>query len=154
MIPGFNPDPENAFKAMEKLKEAFNRAADANTGRAQPLFEKLADNFTKIIDDSIDLAEKSGGRPPSPKELQEKLMPAIMSVQSSLQKIAREAQSNPAAAAALMQLQKDMQEAMKLMMGKGPSNGNGGAVKPSKPNPPGPNGPKKSPPKKGGDLDF
>ena len=53
---GFTPpDPEKVLEAFERLKGALRKAAEADTGEAQPLFQKLSDTLEKVIDDSISM---------------------------------------------------------------------------------------------------
>ncbi len=109
----FNPpDPEKIEQAVYRLKDAFQRAADAETGAAQPSFQRLSDAFNKLIDDSqsIDL---DGG---DPMKAIMKLMPTIMDFQSSMSKVRRAGQTNPAAAEAMRELEETLKEEGKGIM--------------------------------------
>jgi len=48
-------DPEKAFNAFENIRKAFQEAASADTGAAQPLFQSLSDKFNKMVDDVMEM---------------------------------------------------------------------------------------------------
>lgn len=147
---GFNPpDPDKVLESIVNLKDAFLRAADAETGRAKPMFESLSDKFNKLIDDSMDAASTSQSMDPN--KIMMKMMPAMMEIQGAVNSIRREAAQNPAAAQTLQALEDDIRTEISSIMG--------GAIPgmpsikntPKPPKPPAPKGPK---PKRPGDGSF
>lgn len=139
---GFNPpDPKDVMEAMERLKDVFSKAAQADTGSAQPLFQKLSDSFNKAVDAALDLQKNNPGLPPQQAMMQ--LMPTLVQVQTSVQRIEQAAHTNPDAAQALQELKGDLQNEMRALMGGLP--GFPGAAKPKQPpqppKPPKPRGP-------------
>lgn len=145
---GFTPpDPDKVLESLGRLKDAFLRAADAETGRAKPLFESLSDTFNKTIDDAMDMASRNTN--PDPNKIMMQMMPAMMQLQNAVNQLRREASTNPAAAKTLQQLESDIREEVSNMMGGAipgmPS------IKKTPPKPPAPKGPK---PKRPGDGSF
>lgn len=148
---GFNPpDPDKVLESIGNLKDAFLRAADAETGSAKPLFESLSDKFNSVIEKSMDLASTT--EKPDPNKLMMQMMPAMMEIQNTVNKIRREAGNNPAAADALRQLEDDIRTEVSNMLG-GSLPGIPGmpSIKKTPPKPPAPKGPK---PKRPGDGSF
>jgi hypothetical protein len=113
---GFNPpDPNDILEALERLKDVFARAASADTGSAQPLFQKLSDTFNKAVDAATDLQENNPDMHPQQAMMQ--LMPMLMQVQTSVQRLEQAARTNPAAAQALQELKGDLQNETRSLMG-------------------------------------
>ncbi|MBL8712254.1 MAG: hypothetical protein JNM12_05095 [Alphaproteobacteria bacterium] len=85
-------DPEKAFNAFENIRKAFQEAASADTGAAQPLFQSLSDKFNKMVDDVMEL----GATDPniSPSKIMFKMMPVIMDVQKTASQLQRLAQTD------------------------------------------------------------
>lgn len=135
---GFNPpDPDDVLKAMERLKEIFDKAADANTGSAQPLFQKLRDSFNKAADDAMKL--QNSGEELDPRQAMMKMMPALMQIQSNVVRIQQAARTNPAAAEALQEMMNDMRTEISSLMGGMPGfPGAGPSTPPTPPKPPAP----------------
>jgi hypothetical protein len=148
---GFNPpDPEKVLESIGNLKDAFLRAADAETGSAKPLFESLSDKFNSVIEKSMDLAATS--QKPDPNKLMMQMMPAMMEIQRTVEKIRREASSNAAAAQTLSQLEDDIRtEISNIMGGSLPGIPGMPSIKKTPPKPPASKGPK---PKRPGDGSF
>lgn len=138
---GFNPpDPNQVFETLERLKDAFARAASVDTGSAQPLFQKLSDSFGKAVDAAIDLQKNNPGLPPQQAMMQ--LMPTLMQVQTSVQRIEQAARTNPDAAQTLQELKGELQTEMRALMGGMPGfPGAGPKQPPAPPKPPKPRGP-------------
>ncbi|HEX2753331.1 MAG TPA: hypothetical protein VHP34_09590 [Alphaproteobacteria bacterium] len=148
---GFNPpDPEKVLESIGNLKDAFLRAADAETGSAKPLFESLSDKFNSVIEKSMDLAATS--QKPDPNKLMMQMMPAMMEIQRTVEKIRREASSNAAAAQTLSQLEDDIRtEISNIMGGSLPGIPGMPSIKKTPPKPPAPKGPT---PKRPGNGSF
>ncbi len=85
-------DPEKAFNAFENIRKAFQEAASADTGAAQPLFQSLSDKFNKMVDDVMEM----GALDPniSPSKIMFKMMPVFMDVQKTASQIQRLAQTD------------------------------------------------------------
>lgn len=149
-------DPEKAFNAFENIKRAFQDAASADTGAAQPLFQKLSDTFNKLVDDVMDMAATDPN--PSPSKIMMKMMPVMMDVQRTGQQLARLAQTDERVADTMQTLASTIQnEVQNLLPGGLPGLGlpggmDGGFPKPpAQPKPPSlPKPPKLQPPKKPG----
>jgi hypothetical protein len=145
---GFTPpDPDQVLESLDRLKDAFQRAASAETGNAKPLFVNLSNSFNKTINDVMDMAAKTTN--PDPNKIMMQMMPAMMQLQNSVNQLRREAATNPAAAQTLQQLESDIREEVSNLMGGSipgmPS------IKRTPPKPPAPKGPK---PKRPGDGSF
>ncbi|HCS22823.1 MAG TPA: hypothetical protein DIW20_03660, partial [Rhodospirillaceae bacterium] len=113
---GFNPpDPDAVKEAMNRLKDVFARAAAADTGSAQPLFQKLSDTFNKAVDSAQDLQNQNPDM--DPRQAMAQLMPTLMQVQMSMSRIQQAARTNPAAAEALQELMTDMRSEMSALLG-------------------------------------
>jgi len=148
---GFNPpDPDKVLESICNLKDAFLRAADAETGSAKPLFESLSDKFNSVIEKSMDLASTT--EKPDPNKLMMQMMPAMMEIQNTVNKIRREAANNPNAAQTLRQLEDDIRtEISNIMGGALPGIPGMPSVKKTPPKPPAPKGPA---PKRPGNGSF
>lgn len=111
----FNPpDPHQLQQALYRIKDAFQRAAEAETGAAQPLFQNLSDKFNTAVDslNEIEMDEQNL----DPIKLVMKIGPMVMDLQRTQKRLIDEAGKNPAAAEALRELQETMQEEMKGLM--------------------------------------
>jgi ABC-type transporter Mla subunit MlaD len=149
---GFNPpDPDKVLQSIDNLKNAFLRAADAQTGPAKPLFESLSDKFNSVVEKSMDLGASADT--PDINKLMRQMMPAMMDIQSTVNQIRRQAASNPAAAQTLHQLEDDIRTEISNMLG-GALPGIPGlpSIKKTPPKPPAP--PKGPKPKRPGDGSF
>ena len=137
---GFNPpNPEDVKQAMEDLKDAFTRAAArTDTGSARPLFQNLSEQFAKTADKAIALQEQNPDM--DPRQAMMQLMPGMMQMQMSLQRIETTARIEPGAAEALQELKADLQAALRPLLGQ----------MPKPPQPPKP--PKGSGPRDGGSF--
>lgn len=119
----FNPpDPEKIQQSIFRLKDAFQRAADADTGSSQPAFQKLNDKFNDLVElqDSLDLEGLAGGGSPDFAKLAETAMKAISTIsgfQKAMNEVRGEAQSNPSAAIAWEELQETLKEEGKELSG-------------------------------------
>lgn len=119
----FNPpDPEKIQQAIFRLKDAFQRAADADTGSSQPAFQNLNDKFNDIVElqESLDLDGLAGGGTPDFAKLAETAMKAISTISGfnkAMNDVRREAQSNPSAAIAWEELQDALKEEGKELSG-------------------------------------
>lgn len=133
---GFNPpDPDAVKEAMNRLKDVFAKAAAADTGSAQPLFQKLSDSFNNAVDAALDLQDKNPGM--DPRQAMMQLMPTLMQVQSSMNRLQQAARTNPQAADALQELMTDMRSEMSALLGGMPGfPGQGPATPPKPPTPP------------------
>lgn len=161
---GFNftpPDPEKLEASLRTVKDAFQRAADANTGKAQPMFQTLSDKFNEVMDKSFELSAENI----EPMKAIMKLMPSIMEVQMTFSQLRREAENNSAAADALADLQQTIQAESKSLLGSlglpGGLSGFPGFPGNDDDTPPAPPAPKEKPaapkfprPKKPGNGDF
>ncbi len=154
---GFNPpDPDDVLKSMERLKDIFDKAANADTGSAQPLFQKLRDGFNKAADDALRL--QNSGAEIDPRQAMMQMMPALMQIKSTVVRIQQAARSNPAAAEALQEMMSDMRAEISSLMGGMP--GFPGAGPSTPPKPPAPPAPPKGPapkprgPGRGGTYDL
>ncbi|MDE1151424.1 MAG: hypothetical protein PW788_02710 [Micavibrio sp.] len=165
---GFTPpDPDKALQALDNIKAAFAKAAAADTGAAQPLFQSLSDKFNKLLDDIIDIASNDPN--PNPQKIMFKMMPVIMSVQMTAQKLQQAAQNDPRVGETLQELAGTVRSEIQALIPGGGSIGFPGGFnlpgadnsnqpaapqQPKKPSlPPAPRFPK---PKKpgGGDFNF
>ncbi|MDY0008864.1 MAG: hypothetical protein RBS08_04090 [Bdellovibrionales bacterium] len=151
---GFNPpDPNDVIETMQRLKDAFAKAASANTGSAQPLFQTLSDSFAKAVDAALDLQQNNPGIKPQQAMMQ--LMPTLMQVQGAVQRLEQAARTNPAAAEALSELKNDMQTEMRGLLGGMPGFPGAGQKPPSvPPKPPKPPAPKPRGPGRDGSHDL
>lgn len=139
---GFNPpDPNEVIETLNRLKDAFAKAAAAPTGSAQPLFQTLSDSFAKAVDAAQNLQQNNPGIKPQQAMMQ--LMPTLMQVQGAVQRLEQAARTNPAAAEALSELKEDMQTEMRGLMGGMPGFPGAGAKPPVPPKPPKPPAPPK-----------
>lgn len=160
-------DPEEIFQAIERMRDAFNRAAEADSGNAQRLFKKLSTKVEGLLDQAMDPRNQDM----DPQKLFMKMLPSVMDLQMTMSQLKREAQNNPAAAGVLAQLAQDIQaEAKALLPLLGNLPGIGGALpggfklpgmdfgqpkEPQEPkNPPAPPKPGKPPRKPGGGFKF
>ncbi len=113
---GFTPpDPEKVLQALDNLKAAFQKAADADTGAAQPLFQTLSDKFNQVIDDGMNLAASDPN--PNPNKIMMKLMPVMLELKRTLEKIQTLAQSDDKVADTMQELGQSIQDELKSIMG-------------------------------------
>ncbi len=82
-------DPEEILKAVERIREAFNRAAEADSGSAQRTFKKLSSKIDALITQSMDPRNQDA----DPKKMMMKMLPQIMDLQMTMSQLKREAQS-------------------------------------------------------------
>lgn len=113
----FYPDPEKALQAVERIKEAFNKAAEADTGVSQPLFQKLSDNFTNLLDKAQNADPEA-----DIKETIFDLLPSVGKLQSAFSAVEARSKSDPSVAQALGELRGTMQQEMKNMLPAGLDN--------------------------------
>jgi hypothetical protein len=106
-------DPEELFN---RLRDVFNRAAEADSGTAQPLFQKLADKVDRLYKQATDPANQNLDR----QKMMFKMAPLIMDLQLTMKQIEAEVKRNPQAAEVLAQLSSDMQQELKALMGNIP----------------------------------
>lgn len=148
MFPGMNfpkPDPEKILQTMENLKAIFEEAAAADTGNAQPHFQKLSDAFNKIVTDGQSLQNQN------PADALRQMAPVLMQLQTTMTQLQREASRDPVVAETLQTLMAGLQnEMMQLMPGLPGLSGN--AKPPAPPKPPKP--PAAPRPKKPGNGSF
>lgn len=105
-------DPEEILKAVERIREAFNRAAEADSGSAQRTFKKLSSKIDALITQSMDPRNQDA----DPKKMMMKMLPQIMDLQMTMSQLKREAQNNPAAAGVLADLVRDIQDEVKTLL--------------------------------------
>lgn len=105
-------DPEEILKAVERIREAFNRAAEADSGNAQRLFEKLATRMDALITQGLDPRNQNMDR----RKILLKMLPSLMEVKAITAQLQREIQTNSDAAAVLEQLLHDIQEEAKTVL--------------------------------------
>lgn len=105
-------DPEEILKAVERIREAFNRAAEADSGSAQRTFKKLSSKIDALITQSMDPRNQDA----DPKKMMMKMLPQIMDLQMTMSQLKREAQSNPLAANVLVDLARDIQDEVKTLL--------------------------------------
>ena len=105
-------DPEEILKAVERIREAFNRAAEADSGSAQRTFKKLSSKIDALITQSMDPRNQDA----DPKKMMMKMLPQIMDLQMTMSQLKREAQSNPLAANVLADLARDIQDEVKTLL--------------------------------------
>jgi hypothetical protein len=123
---GFTPpDPEKVLQALDNLKAAFQKAADADTGAAQPLFQTLSDKFNQVIDDGMNLAASDPN--PNPNKIMMKLMPVMLELKKTLEKIQTIAQTDSRVADAMQDLGESIQKEVTNIMGGIPGIGFPGA---------------------------
>jgi hypothetical protein len=166
---GFTPpDPEKVLQALDNLKAAFQKAADADTGAAQPLFQTLSDKFNQVIDDGMNLAASDPN--PNPNKIMMKLMPVMLELKKTLEKIQTIAQTDSRVADAMQDLGESIQKEVTNIMGGIPGIGFPGAggfgapknrptfdqddTPPAPPKPPIPKIQPRKTPKKPGNGDF
>lgn len=114
---GFGPDPEKVFEATEDIKKAFNKAAWADTGEARPLFEAMRDSMTRMLDIE-GYAEEEGQ--PDPLKILRHAFAGAQEIKQKMQEVAIAARTNPAAEAALNELNQDMRAAFIKLTGIDP----------------------------------
>lgn len=142
-------DPEKAFNAFENIKRAFQDAASADTGAAQPLFQKLSDTFNKLVDDVMDMAATDPN--PSPSKIMMKMMPVILDVQRTGTKLQQLAQTDERVAETMEKLARTIQSEVQNILpagglpGFGLPGGLSGGDLPKPPKPPKPPVPPKKP---------
>ncbi|TAL39618.1 MAG: hypothetical protein EPN97_02015 [Alphaproteobacteria bacterium] len=123
---GFTPpDPEKVLQALDNLKAAFQKAADADTGAAQPLFQTLSDKFNQVIDDGMNLAASDPN--PNPNKIMMKLMPVMLELKKTLEKIQTLAATDSRVADAMQDLGESIQKEVTNIMGGIPGMGFPGA---------------------------
>ncbi|MEZ0226519.1 MAG: hypothetical protein ACAH83_18325 [Alphaproteobacteria bacterium] len=166
---GFTPpDPEKVLQALDNLKAAFQKAADADTGAAQPLFQTLSDKFNQVIDDGMNLAASDPN--PNPNKIMMKLMPVMLELKKTLEKIQTIAATDSRVADAMEELGQSIQKEVTNIMGGIPGVGFPGAggfggpknrptfdqddAPPAPPKPPIPKIQPRKTPKKPGNGDF
>ena len=126
---GFTPpDPEKVLQALDNLKAAFQKAADADTGAAQPLFQNLSDKFNQVIDDGMNLAASDPN--PNPNKIMMKLMPVMLELKTTLEKIQRLAQTDDRVADTMAELGNSIQTEVQNIMGGIPGIGGLGGANP------------------------
>lgn len=103
-------DPEEILKAVERIREAFNRAAEAESGTTT--FKKLSKKIDALIAQSMDPSNQDA----DPKKLMMKMLPQVMDLQMTMQQLKREAETNPAVKAVLTDLARDIQEEVKTLL--------------------------------------
>ncbi len=86
---------------IEKAKDAFRKAADADTGNAKPLFEELYNDFSDKFDN------------PSEEQNHQEMLQGFLKTIALQKKLAEEAKINPAAKEALETMQRDIGDAFK-----------------------------------------
>lgn len=113
---GFTPpDPEKVLQALDNLKAAFQKAADADTGAAQPLFQNLSDKFNQVIDDGMNLAASDPN--PNPNKIMMKLMPVMLELKKTLEQIQRIAQTDSRVEGTMAELGESIQKEVQSIMG-------------------------------------
>jgi hypothetical protein len=118
---GFTPpDPEKVLQALEDLKAAFQKAADADT-TAQPLFQSLSDTFNKVIDEGMNLSSSDPN--PNPGKILRKLMPTMLELKTTLEQIQRAASRDSKVAETMDELGGSIQNAVQGLMGGMPGLG-------------------------------
>ena len=113
---GFTPpDPEKVLQALDDLKAAFQRAADADTGAAQPLFQSLSDTFNKVIEDGMNAAASDPN--PNPGKIMRQMMPVMLELKTTLEQIQRLAQKDPRVQEAMDDLSGTIQKSVTDLLG-------------------------------------
>jgi len=97
------PHGDPFLEVFERLKDIFQRAAQAPTGTAQPLFQELSDIFCNAIDDAAHLAMVDR------RAALQQLFVALQEIQPVIVSLERAAQTNPAAEKTLRQVEADLQ---------------------------------------------
>lgn len=98
-------DFSDKFVSMvEKAKDAFRKAADAETGNAKPLFQELYDDFSDKFDNPTD-----GNN-------YQEMIQGFLKTINLQKKLADEAKINPAAKETLETMQREIGEAFKGAM--------------------------------------
>lgn len=114
---GFTPpDPEKILESMDRIKTAFENAAAADTGAAQPLFQSLSDKFNKVISDGMDMASQN----PNPNQVMRSLMPVMMELQKTVMQLQRMAQTDSRVANTLSDLEETIKGEVQTLMGSLP----------------------------------
>lgn len=98
----FNPD--DAKRVIEYVRDAFNRAAQADSGASQRTFKKMASS----IEGLSNMLEKSNGR-----SLDPRMIFMLMDLQKTATQLKEEVQNNPQAAAVFKQLMSEIQDDLK-----------------------------------------
>jgi hypothetical protein len=106
-----NFDPQELLNAVERIRDAFNRAAEADSGSATQLFKKLARSVNTLHEAAADPALAQ-----NPKAAAFRLLPAIMDLQFTASRIEKEAQQNPLAAATLQTLVADVEHEVQSIL--------------------------------------
>jgi hypothetical protein len=141
---GFTPpDPQKILESMDRIKTAFENAAAADTGAAQPLFQSLSDKFNKVITDGMDMAAQN----PNPNQVMRSLMPVMMELQKTVMQLQKHAQTDSRVADALADLENSIKAEVQTLMGSLPGIpgipglGRGNNKPPAPPKPPKPKKP-------------
>lgn len=106
------PDEDKLRQSIDRVRDIFANAAAQNTS-AQVLFERLSNKFSQVLDDALE-ASTSGA---DPQKALMKLMPAIMDVQLTITMIKKKAETDPAVGQVLAQIEQDMREEAKNILG-------------------------------------
>ena len=106
------PDPDEIFQIVERVREAFNRAADNSTGNAQRLFQRLNDKVQKLYTQATD--PNNAGRDPQKQIMS--MLPAMFEVQMIMSQIKREAERDPAVLQTLQTLAQEVQDEAKTLL--------------------------------------
>jgi hypothetical protein len=112
----FNPpDPYQLQQSLYRLQDAFQRAADADTGSAKPHFQSLSDQFSKAVETISQLEA-------APQDLGSmiKLAGTISSLMKNLgpatAALRQEVAQNPAAKQAMQEMDHAMKEEMQALV--------------------------------------
>jgi hypothetical protein len=112
---GFTPpDPDKIMQVLDNMKAAFQKAADADTGAAQPLFQSLSDTFNKVIEDGMNLAASDPNA--NPNKIIRQLMPVMLELQGTIGQLQSHAAKDPRVMQAMDELQESLKtEVMSLL---------------------------------------
>ncbi len=105
-------DPEEILQIVERIRDAFNRAAEADTGSSQAVFKKVAAGVDRLFVQATDPSNQGQ----DPQKLFMKFLPSIMQLQMAASQLKREVQNNPLAAQAYADLQSEVQEEAKALL--------------------------------------
>ncbi len=99
-------DPTEIIEAVERIRDAFNRAAEADSGAATPYFQRLARSMEKLkeIESDPSLLDSQ-----DPMRLVMRMLPLVMDVRTTTQRLQQLAATDPKAAATLKTLRDEVQ---------------------------------------------
>lgn len=113
-------DPQEIIEAVERIREAFNRAAENDSGAATPYFQRLAKALERLkqIENDPSMLDIDPQRPQDIMRLMMTFMPLVQDVRNSGKRIQELAQTDDKAAATLNALRQEVQAETQQLLPK------------------------------------